>query len=365
MGNIQLCEGDELRMVARRGLDDAFEAVFARVSASDNSACGRALRLRQRVIIQDVESDTAYAPYLPIARQAGYRTVLSEPLLTAAGHVLGIVTVQFRQVRELTEAELFRAELYARHASDFIQRCRAETALREADRAKDQFLAMLAHELRNPLAPIRSCVHLLQMCGADADKRGHAVAILDRQASHMTRLVDDLLDASRIGSGKIVLRLEDVDLTGVLRQAVDTSRPLVEAAGHTLAIDVPSDTVLLRADPVRLAQVVSNLLNNAAKYTPQGGRIVLRARRYADTVEISVEDNGTGIAPDMLTRVFGMFAQIEQTLQRSQGGLGIGLSLVKALVELHGGTVQAYSDGPGTGSRFVVRLPVAGPGTTD
>jgi signal transduction histidine kinase len=230
-------------------------------------------------------------------------------------------------------------------------------ALREADRRKDEFLATLAHELRNPLAPIRHGLDLLRRRSEDSNT---AVIrdMMDRQTTHLVRLIDDLLDVSRVSQGKIVLRKERVQVADVVRAAVEASRPLIDSAHHALAIDMPSDPIWLDADPTRLAQVIGNLLNNAAKYTSDGGRIDLSVRVVGGRVEIAVSDNGLGIAPDMLPQLFQLFAQAEHNMDRARGGLGIGLALVRQLVSLHGGTVEADSAGLGQGSQFRIGLPV-------
>ena len=242
---------------------------------------------------------------------------------------------------------------------DVTRRWEAEQALREADRRKDEFLATLAHELRNPLAPIRNALEVMKAGSHDDVVAGDVRSIMDRQVQQLTRLVDDLLDISRITRDRIELRKERVDLATVVKTAVETSRPLMKSAGHELTVTLPGQPVFLHADPTRLSQIFSNLLNNSAKYTEPGGEIQIEARRRGGHVEISVRDNGVGIACDALAFVFDMFRQVDETLERSQGGLGIGLTLVRRLVELHGGTINALSDGPGKGSEFVVRLPVA------
>jgi two-component system CheB/CheR fusion protein len=236
----------------------------------------------------------------------------------------------------------------------------SQRRLREENRRKDEFLAMLAHELRNPLAPIRNALELLRMMDAAPGSHLSRVrGIMERQVRQMVRLLDDLLDVSRITRGKLQLRRERVELGAVVQLALETSRPAVEAAGHELTVEQLPDPVWLDADPARLAQVLSNLLNNAAKYTEPGGRIWLTAARpAADDVLVRVRDTGIGIAPDMLPKVFELFAQADRSRDMSQGGLGVGLHLARRLVELHGGSVEAHSDGPGTGSEFVVRLPV-------
>lgn len=247
----------------------------------------------------------------------------------------------------------------AKVARDITAQKRAEAALREADRRKDEFLAILAHELRNPLAPISNSLHILRLSGELSPAMEQIREIIERQVNQLVHLVDDLLEASRIKLDKIELRKERVELAAILRSAIDTSRPLIEAAGHQLAITLPSEPILLDADPVRIAQVVSNLLNNAAKYTPDGGQIWLTSRVDGTEAAISVRDNGIGIPPSMLGRVFEMFAQMDESLHRAQGGLGIGLTLAKNLIQLHGGRIEAISAGAGKGSEFVVHLPLA------
>jgi PAS domain S-box-containing protein len=240
---------------------------------------------------------------------------------------------------------------------DAAGRRQFEESLREADRRKDEFLATLAHELRNPLAPVRNAVEILKAIGSGDRTVARTVEMMDRQLGHLVRLVDDLLDVSRIARGKLDLRPERVALADVVNAAVEATLPMITRQGHELAVE-PVPRVFLRADPTRLAQVVSNLLTNAARYTERGGRIAVSARRDGGEVVLAVRDNGIGIPPAMLTRVFEMFGQVERGPGRAAGGLGIGLALVKALVEMHGGAVEARSDGEGKGSEFVVRLPV-------
>jgi PAS domain S-box-containing protein len=235
---------------------------------------------------------------------------------------------------------------------------RMEEALREADRRKDEFLATLAHELRNPLAPIRNSLQILKMPRVDAATAQQTRDMMERQVQHLVRLVDDLLDVSRVMRGKIELRKEPVELATVIARAVETAKPLIEAQGHALDISVTGESLLLDADPVRLAQVVGNLLTNSAKYTEANGHLWLTARPEGDQAVLTVRDDGIGIAPDMLPHVFELFVQADHTTTKAQGGLGIGLTLVKNLVGLHGGTVEARSAGLGKGSEFVVRLPL-------
>jgi PAS domain S-box-containing protein len=260
------------------------------------------------------------------------------PIRDDRGNITGVVVV-FRDVT-------------ARHA--------AERTREEQERRKDEFLAMLAHELRNPLAPIAGALHVLEIAPDDATTAVRARQIMQRQVDHLVRLVDDLLDVSRITRGKIGLQRTRVELAEVIQRAVETTRPHIDAQRHRLVIDLPSEPVMLDADPIRLAQVLGNLLNNAAKYTEPGGLIELCAARDGEKVEIRVRDNGLGMSPEMLPRIFDLFVQERHSLDRAQGGLGIGLTLVRRLVELHGGSVEACSPGVGQGSEFVVRLPLAG-----
>lgn len=232
----------------------------------------------------------------------------------------------------------------------------ASQALKEADRRKDEFLAVLGHELRNPIAAVAAGVHLLKTRGASqADAiRGQ----MERQLFHLSRLVDDLLDIARISEGKISLRKGRVELKAILQSAIETSQPSLQAAGHAFTVDFPDDPIWLLADHTRMAQVVANLLNNAAKYTPSGGSVELVARRVQDHVEIQVTDTGIGIPADMQSRIFDIFAQVEGEGGRAADGLGIGLALVRQLVSLHGGSIAVRSEGPGKGSTFVVRIPL-------
>jgi CheY-like chemotaxis protein len=234
----------------------------------------------------------------------------------------------------------------------------AEEALQEADRRKDEFLAVLAHELRNPLAPIRNSVELLRRADGNPDLIGQSSRIMERQVAQMVRLVDDLLDISRITRGKIQLRKERVELSAAVQSAVEECRPLIGAQSHELTVTLPPEAIHLDADATRLAQVISNLLNNAVRYTEKGGHIWLTAERQGNEAVVSVRDTGIGISAEHLPRLFEMFSQAAPALERSQGGLGIGLALVRGLVELHGGTVEARSGGTGMGSEFIVRLPV-------
>ncbi|MGH7367438.1 MAG: CHASE3 domain-containing protein [Candidatus Rokuibacteriota bacterium] len=240
---------------------------------------------------------------------------------------------------------------------DITERRGSERALEDANRRKDEFLAMLAHELRNPLAPIRNAAHTLGLLGAGDDRIRWVAGVIERQVGLMTRLVDDLLDVSRITSGQITLRQEPVSVRAILAQAMETARPSAESRKQTLEVDVPEAAGRVNGDPVRLAQAVGNLLDNAIKYTDEGGRIQLHARAEGEEILVRVRDTGAGIHPELLPHVFDLFTQADRSLERKQGGLGIGLTLVRRLVEMHGGRVEATSAGPGLGSEFTIRLP--------
>jgi signal transduction histidine kinase/CheY-like chemotaxis protein len=256
-----------------------------------------------------------------------------------------------RRSHALQEANLtLEHEMQVRH--------RAEEALLLADRRKDEFLATLAHELRNPLAPIRTGLDILRIRSGDAQATQRATDIMERQLRQMVRLVDDLLDVSRINTGKFAIKMGRVELKAVVNDALEVVRSYIELHGHELVIDLPDRPVFLHGDATRLAQILSNLLNNAAKYTNRGGRVSLSAKVDDRTLVLMVADNGIGLAPDMLNSVFEMFVQVDSTLERTNAGLGVGLSLARRLVELHGGTIDAHSDGLGQGSSFSVRLPI-------
>ncbi len=242
---------------------------------------------------------------------------------------------------------------------DITERKKAEDALQDADRRKDEFLATLAHELRNPLAPIRNSLHILRMAGGVEVTVNNVYDIMERQIDQMIRMVDDLMEVSRITRGKIELRKERVELAAIIRSAVETSRPLIEAGKHQLTIAISEDPIMLDADPIRIAQVFANLLNNAAKYTEDGGQICISAKCEESIAVISVRDSGLGIPKDMLPKIFDLFIQADRTYSRAQGGLGIGLTLVRNLVLMHDGTVEANSLGLQQGSEFIVRLPIA------
>ena len=274
-------------------------------------------------------------------------------------------TLQAEKTRELEalNATLQRANAELERAngslqSEVAERARAEQALKEADRHKDEFLAMLAHELRNPLAPILSAVQLMRMKPVADPQLSWSRDVIERQLSHLTRLVDDLLDVARITRGKINLSREPIELATLIARAVEIVQPLIQERGHQFTTEIPDGTLRVDADPLRLTQALGNVLGNAAKYTERGGRISLGVRRQGAGVEIRVRDNGIGISAEVLPRIFDLFTQLDRHSHHPHSGLGIGLALVRRLLQMHGGTISAHSEGTGLGSEFVIRLPL-------
>ncbi len=324
-------------------------------------------------LTNDARSDTQIDHEL--CARFGVHSALCTPILNASNEVLGFFEIHNKKGGGFTPADQEKLVAVSQAASIAIQNAlayrqvrQAEAALRDADRRKDEFLAMLSHELRNPLAPVRNALQILKMPRADAAAQAQARGMIERQVQHLVRLVDDLLDVSRIMRDKIELRKERIDLATVIERAVEIAQPTVDAYGHELSVVLPPEPVWLEGDMIRLAQAVSNLLTNAAKYTERAGRIALTAGRKDDEVVIRVKDSGVGIDRELLPRIFDLFVQADRSLARSQGGLGIGLTLVKRVVELHGGSVVASSAGAGQGSEFTIRLPaptVHPPATVD
>ncbi|HWG42247.1 MAG TPA: ATP-binding protein [Gemmataceae bacterium] len=280
--------------------------------------------------------------------------------------------MRFREARAIDlafdEAIAASVTVYVRQHDEHVQRVEKERvdylrhqadAFKEADQRKNDFLAVLAHELRNPLAPILTSIELLRLLGSSNASANQARDIIERQVKHMTRLIDDLLDLTRIAQGKLELRRTIFEVGQAVAQAVQTVRPLFESHAHQLTVEPPADPIYLEADESRIVQVLINLLGNAGKYTERGGQICLTTIREGNEAVLCVRDNGVGIESDMLSRIFDLFTQIGRSIHRAQGGLGIGLTLVRQLVELHGGRVSVHSDGPGKGSAFMVRLPIA------
>jgi PAS domain S-box-containing protein len=297
--------------------------------------------------------------HLELLRGLGLRSFICVPM-RSQGRILGAISfATAKSGRTYSAFDRRVAEELASRAAIAIENSELLRALRETDQRKDEFLAVLAHELRNPLAPVRNAIEILRASHSPSPQLQWTHDVIDRQVRQMTRLVDDLLDVSRISSGKIELRKERVELSSAVRIALEACRPLIERGGHELTVRIPREPIWLDADLARIAQILSNLLNNAAKYTRPGGHIWLDAERSAGVAMVRVRDNGVGIAPEMLESIFEMFMQAGGRIDHSQGGLGIGLTLVKRLAELHGGRVQAKSAGIGMGSEFVLCLPLA------
>ena len=293
-----------------------------------------------------------------ILRELGLKSYIAVPLIVRSKS-LGVITfINAESDHRYDQTDLAVAEDLANRASIAIENAQLYRELQDADRRKDEFLATLAHELRNPLAPIRNGLQVLRLSDSRGTIVDEARSMMERQLTQMVRLVDDLLDVSRITRNKLDLKKQTVTLEAVVQSAVETSRPVIEEAGHTLTLSLPPEPVSLDADLTRLAQVFSNLLNNSAKYTEPGGRISLTVHVNGKEVAVKVRDNGLGIPAEALPRLFQIFSQVERHMERAQGGLGIGLTLVKRIAEMHGGTVEARSAGPGKGSEFTVRLPV-------
>jgi PAS domain S-box-containing protein len=369
-GAVQLYNQQQavLEIAAQRGFEQGFLEFFGRISEDQDSASARALRSRERVVIGDIEADALYAPFRDAARAVGYRAIISSPLIGKEGAVLGIISMHFREVYQPTAQGLRRLDLYMRQASDFIERYRleeelrrSEEGLRDADRRKNEFLALLAHELRNPLAPIRYALATRKKAGRTLEQQQRADEVIERQVAQMSHLLDDLLDVSRITRGILALRKCYTELTLVLGAAIEAARPILDAKHHTLTLDLPKHAVRLEADPVRLGQVFSNLLINAGKYTDPGGHIELRAAQDGGEIVVSVSDNGIGMSAELIPRLFTPFTQARTAIDRSEGGLGLGLALVRGLITLHGGSVEARSAGPECGTEMIVRLPASEP----
>jgi PAS domain S-box-containing protein len=359
MGMIFLADPETglLKLSTSLGFDPDFMSLVQRVP-SGVGAVGVCYAEKRRVIVEDTETDPIYNDYRDATRLAGFRAVQCTPLITRTGRLVGVLSTHFRSPRKPSDRAMHLVDLCARQAIEFIENARLYSELQSSNRSKDEFLAVLAHELRNPLAPIRNSLHILRLSGELTPAGEKIQEVMERQVDHLVRMVDDLLEVSRISRGKIELRRKPIELATAILNAVETSRPLIDEAGHQLAISIPPQPITLNADSVRLSQIIANLLNNAAKYTDPGGQIWLTAQPEGDDVAISIRDTGIGIPSEKLSHVFEMFAQIQPAGRRTAGGLGIGLTLVKRLTEMHGGHVEVASDGPGQGSEFTIRLPL-------
>jgi signal transduction histidine kinase len=355
--NFMVGEGSEgLRLESCVGVSAAEARRIATLGGGETLS-GNVALLRRPIIATHIQQSND--PMVQTFKEYGLRVFACNPLLVE-GRLLGTLAFASRRRDQFDGDEVEFLQTISQYVTVAYERLRLIRQLRDTDRRKDEFLATLAHELRNPLAPIRNALEVLSLTGDDDDAAGRETrALMERQLGQMVRLIDDLLDVSRITRGKLELRKERVELATVINNAVDTARPLIESRGHQLFLALPAQPVHLEGDPMRLAQVFSNLLNNAAKYTERGGSIWLTAAARDGMATVSVRDTGVGIPAEALPYIFEMFMQVDRSLEKSQGGLGIGLTLVKLLVELHGGVVEARSAGVGAGTAFSVRLPVS------
>lgn len=321
--------------------------------------CGQACHLSEAITVVDIATDQRWSKeWRNLTLGLGLRACYSSPILASDSKTLGSFCMYYRKSHDLKPPNPQLLEIATHLAGIAIERRQLKKARQEADRRKDEFLAMLAHELRNPLTPILNAVQLLRLSGSNRGAIQSASEIMERQISQLVRLVDDLLDISRITRGKIELRQERVELASAVSHAIETTRPLLQSLGHRLAVTLPPQPVYLHGDLVRLTQIISNLLSNACKFTGKGGQIWLTVGCEGEQAVIRVRDTGIGIAADQLSRIFELFTQVDTSLERTHHGLGIGLTLVKNLAEMHGGAVEAHSNGHSQGSEFVVRLPL-------
>ena len=357
-GDIHVLDGSTgmLRLAVQQGLPKAYLAHVAQVDADHVSACGRALQRRRRIVIEDVDLDDRYALMRPLAAQTGYRAVSATPLSSRSGQLLGMLSLHFRRPFRPSERALRILDLYARQAGDVIERLQAEQALRAAYEGRKRFIATLAHELRGPLAALRNAVELLSRPNLRSDVHEQATAIARRQLDQTVQLVDDLFDLARLGASKLKLRKQRLPAKEVLQMALDVSQSGIAAAGIDLHVSIQPADLSVFVDPARFAQVIANLLNNAAKFTPEKGRVRLECYESAETVVIKVQDSGIGMGRDTVSRVFDAFEQAAEETGRNRG-LGLGLPIARRIVEMHGGEITAHSDGPGKGAVFTVVLP--------
>ena len=348
-----------LKIVAQRGFDQRYLDRFSTVDTPEGSSRAVVLSTGKQGFVEDVETTPGDASLHEEARAGGFRAAIFSPLFTAKGDMLGLLCLYYREPRPPSTRDLRLADICARQAADAIQAYNLQNALREANRRKDEFLSILAHELRNPLAPIRSGIEALKRTPAANPQTERLLEIMDREAAHLVRLVDDLLDVSRVAHGKIDLRPKLLDLNAILQQALEDCAPLIEANRHHVETDLNAAPLAVNGDPVRLSQLFANLINNAAKYTPPNGRIEVSSKMEGGDAVVCVRDTGIGVPPDMLPHLFELFFQVDRDNDVGQRGIGVGLALARSLVRLHGGSIDAFSEGLGKGAQFVVRLPLA------
>lgn len=361
---MQMVEEGGLQLVEWKGFDTESAGFWQRVHPGSATSCSKTLATGERCIIADTEESKLLAGSLDLEqyRRLGIRAMQSTPMKSRTGEVIGVLSTHWRVPHEPGAEELRLFDVLARLAADLMERCKTDQALREIDRRKNEFLAVLSHELRNPLAPITTGLELLCRSDTKPELIQSIHSMMSRQVSHLTRLVNDLLDLSRITRGTIELRRAPLELCAVINGAIELARPLITQRRHDLVVEHAACPLPVDGDLERLTQVVANVLNNAARYTDPGGQIRLRVSTKAGNAVIRIRDSGLGIPPEKLEEVFEMFTQVpEHRAQSGGGGLGIGLALSRRLMELHGGSISATSKGLGHGSEFVIRLPLAAP----
>jgi signal transduction histidine kinase/ActR/RegA family two-component response regulator len=370
-------ETNSLNIKVHSGFDEVLREIEG--APSGVATCGTSYEQRRRVVVEDVEADPIYAQYREVAEAVGFRACNSTPLITRNGQIIGVLSVHFRQRHRPSERELRLMDLYARMAADIIEHARlhqqveqeleererllmreqsARAEAESANRLKDEFLATMSHELRTPLTAIVGWTHMLQSGQLDEQASVNALTTIERNAQSQTQIVEDLLDVSRIITGKLNLDVRPINPASMIEAAIETVRPAAEAKGVRLQKIIDTGAGALSGDAARLQQVVWNLLSNAIKFTPRGGRVQIKLERVDSHIEIVVSDSGAGIKPEFLPFVFDRFRQADMSMTRRNGGLGLGLAIVRHLVELHGGTVRAESQGEGRGSTFTVSLPL-------
>lgn len=359
-------EHGQLHLLASVGLSQEGQDFWTWVDASAGTTCAVAMRNGKRFMSADIATCefVVGTPDHAMFERAGVVAAQSTPLFSRRGNLLGMISTQWTHNHTPSDRDLNLLDILARQAADLIERKIAEDALQQSqaaliaeDRRKDEFLATLAHELRNPLSPITSALQILRMGPQENQKE--IFAMMDRQIGHVVRIIDDLLDVSRIRQGKIDLRKRRIVIQSAIRDAIEASSPLIASKEHQLVLHLSDEPIWVYADLTRIAQVIGNLINNAAKYTPRNGTVTISLTTDEDHAVCSVTDSGIGIPADMLPKIFELFAQVDNHLERSQGGLGIGLSLVKRLLEMHGGDIEVHSMGENRGSIFTLRLPIA------
>ncbi|MFO1021904.1 MAG: ATP-binding protein [Planctomycetales bacterium] len=346
-------EGDGLALESCMGIPREMARGIMRLSYGQ-AICGTVALTREPIVATHIQEGND--PKAELVKSLGIRCYACHPLL-AGNKLLGTLSFASRTRDEFDDDEIDFLRTICRYVTTAYERLQLIRQLQDADRRKNEFLATLAHELRNPLAPIRNGLQVIKLTESSGETAEAARSMMERQVDHMVHLIDDLLDLSRISRGKLVLRKQRIELGTVIKSALETCQPLVQQFRHQLTTSQPATPIWVEADPVRLAQALGNLLSNAAKYSEPGGKISLTVHREGDLARVSVKDSGVGIPMQMLPRIFDMFTQVDQTLEKSHGGLGIGLTIVKQLIELHGGTIEARSDGPGQGSEFSLALP--------